>query len=119
MDLFSARHVLLILLILLLIFGGRKLREIGEEIWDLGSRMRGADRQPLPAWAVVAVLTSIALAIAMALQPIAEHRSSFRNSSSPEVRTYGCRELVPAQSTESRPSAARCLDRKRTSRRSS
>jgi sec-independent protein translocase protein TatA len=38
MDLFAPKHLLLILLIVLLVFGGKKLRTLGS---DLGSAFRG------------------------------------------------------------------------------
>ncbi len=38
MDLFAPRHLLIILLIVLLIFGGKKLKNLGS---DLGSAFRG------------------------------------------------------------------------------
>ena len=38
MDLFAPKHLLLILLIVLLVFGGKKLRSLGS---DLGSAFRG------------------------------------------------------------------------------
>lgn len=38
MDLFAPKHLLIILLIVLLIFGGKKLKSLGS---DLGSAMRG------------------------------------------------------------------------------
>jgi TatA/E family protein of Tat protein translocase len=38
MDLFAPKHLLLILLIVLLVFGGKKLRTLGA---DLGSAFRG------------------------------------------------------------------------------
>ena len=59
MDLFSPRHLLIILVVVLLVFGTKKLRTIGS---DLGSAVRGfkksmnegdqeeqlAQKQPLP-----------------------------------------------------------------------
>ena len=38
MDLFAPKHLLLVLLIVLLVFGGKKLRTLGS---DLGSAFRG------------------------------------------------------------------------------
>ena len=38
MDLFAPKHLLLILLIVLLVFGGKKIKSLGS---DLGSAFRG------------------------------------------------------------------------------
>jgi sec-independent protein translocase protein TatA len=41
MDLFSPKHLLLVLMIVLLVFGGKKLKTLGS---DLGSAFRGFKR---------------------------------------------------------------------------
>ena len=73
MDLFAPKHLLLILLIVLLVFGGKKLRTLGS---DLGSAFRGFKK---------AMSDSESDEAAKQIQSVAAQSSAPKDAEFPEV----------------------------------
>jgi hypothetical protein len=62
MDLLSPKHLILILLIVLLVFGGRKLRNINSPIANIRAG------RPLRLWLVAMIAIAALMAMAFALR---------------------------------------------------